>query len=120
MLYWSTVAASFILVVTVIMLIRRGSLSEQHGLGWLGVSVAIAALALVPGVLDGLASLFGVKDAPNLLFGAAFYGLILIVLRLQTQLSQLSRRERTLAQELAVTRLELEQLRDSGRPRDAN
>ena len=108
MLQAVTILATLSLLLMIISLMRKGSLREEHALGWLGGTLAVAVVVLFPGLLNEVAQLMGIRNPPNLLLGFAMYVLALITLRQQVQISQIRDREKVLAQELAILRLEIQ------------
>ena len=102
----AAVIAAGTLLVLVVVLVRRGALREELALVWLLATAVLIAMAIVPALLGSAAAWIDVADPTNLLFGAAMYGLALLALLQQVQISRIRDRERKLAQEIAILRLE--------------
>ena len=104
----------------ILRLVRRRELRGKYSLLWLAVGVFGLVIALVPGLLDDVADWFDVGYPPAILFVIAIAFLVLVVVHLSWELTRLEDRTRTLAQELAMLREELEPRRtDTGAPADA-
>jgi hypothetical protein len=92
----------------ILRLVRRRELRGKYSLLWLAVGIFGLVIALVPGLLDDVADWFGVGYAPAILFVIAIAFLLLVVVHLSWELTRLEDRTRTLAQELAMLRHDLE------------
>lgn len=92
-------------------LLRHGSMKEKYTLVWLLAAVATLVVAVFPALLDSLADVFHVKDGANLLFMVAGIAMMLICVQLSVEASTQAYRTRTLAEDIALLRLEVEQQR---------
>lgn len=100
--------AAFAVLGVMVELLRRRQLREKYAVLWLAVSLAVALLALVPGLLAGAASAVGVKTPVNLLFFVSTLVLLLVSVHLSWECSRLEEETRTLAEEVALLRLHME------------
>jgi len=100
------------MVVLILWMIRRDRLPVSHSLWWLTVSVMIALLGLMPGLLDGLARMVGIAYPPSLLFVLAILTLLIKVLLEDLELTTNRRRLLRLAQKTAILEEEVRQLRE--------
>ncbi|WP_237198257.1 DUF2304 domain-containing protein [Rothia nasimurium] len=100
---------SVLIFVMVFAQVRNQKMKEKYAALWLLVSAAIIVLALFPHLLGTLADLTGVIVPVNLLFMLAIIMLIGICLHLTLDLSRLGEDTRTLAEEVAMLRAQLEQ-----------
>lgn len=89
--------------------VRNQKMKEKYAALWLLVSAAIIVLAVFPYLLEKLASFAGVVTPVNLLFMLAIVMLIGICMYLTLDLSRLGEDARTLAEEVAILRAQLEQ-----------
>ena len=118
------IVGSSVILVLLFELLRRRHLREKYAVLWFAVAMGALVLTIFPGLLDVAAQAAGVKVPANLLFFAA--SMILLVLSLQHsyELGRLEDKVRTLAEELALLGLEVEQRPDgttpdgAGGPRD--
>lgn len=98
-----------VLVVILSMLLRR-TLREKYAVFWLIIGVIGLVLALVPSLLEWLASVLGVAVPSNLLFVLAIVLLVGVAVHLSWELSTAEDEIRRLAEEQAISRAEIEQL----------
>lgn len=105
------VAGSASVLLAVVELIRRGRLKERYALLWLAASAVMLVLSLSRGILEAIARLVGIFYAPSLLFLVAFVFLLLITLHFSAVISGLSEKNKRLAQEVALLREALDELR---------
>jgi hypothetical protein len=97
-------------VVTLVLLfemMRRQRLREKYAVFWAVVAVLTLVVATVPAVLDRAAALVGVAVPANLLFFVASMLLLVVSVQHSSELGKLEDRTRTLAEEVALLRLEL-------------
>lgn len=102
------VALSLLLVAVVLWLVKRRTLREEYTPIWLGVALGITALSLSPSLLDLLTRSIGAWTPSSALFFFGELFLVAICLNYAVRLSKLTLQLKNLAQELAVTRAELE------------
>lgn len=93
----------------VVELLRRRHLRGKYAVLYLGLSLVAAVFAVVPSTLGALADLAGVQLPANLLFFGALITLLLISMQLAYESGRLEEETRTLAEEVALLRLEVEQ-----------
>ncbi|MCY3779600.1 MAG: DUF2304 domain-containing protein [Chloroflexi bacterium] len=106
-----TVGAALIALLVVLELVRRRRLSEEYSLLWLGTAVIMLILGLWRDLLHSLAALVGIYDPSNLLFLLAALFMLFIQLYFSTVITRLTQESKESAQQIALLRLELEQLR---------
>jgi hypothetical protein len=92
----------------ILRLVRRRELRGKYSLLWLAVGIFGLVIAFVPGLLDDVADWLDVAYPPAILFVIAIAFLLLVVVHLSWELTRLEDRTRTLAQELAMLRQDLE------------
>jgi len=95
----------------VLYLVRFQRLSLRDSLLWLLSTGLVLVLALFPGLLQNLARAIAVQVPSNALFALAIVYLTLNVLSLTIALANASTRTRRLAQECALLRAEMDELR---------
>lgn len=105
------VGASIIALLIVLELVRRRHLSEQYSLLWLGTAVVMLVVGAWRDLLHSLAALVNIHHPPNLLFLLAALFLLFIQLYFSTVITRLARESKEAAQQIALLRLELSQLR---------
>jgi hypothetical protein len=103
-------AAGLLVLVLMVSLLRRRQLKEKYAVLWLVASVPIGVLAVFPGSLDAVAGVLGVADPVNLLLFLAVLVLLGVCVHLSWETSRLEDETRTLAEEVALLRLQVERL----------
>lgn len=92
-------------------LLRRGALREKYAVLWLFFSGAALFFAVFPKALDWLSRVLGVAEPVNLLFFVTVVLLVLVSVQLSYELSRHEMRIRRLAEEIALLRNEIEEIR---------
>jgi hypothetical protein len=105
------VGASIIALLIVLELVRRRHLSEEYSLLWLGTAIAMLVVGMWRDLLHSLAALVNIHHPPNLLFLLAVLFLLFIQLYFSTVITRLTRESKEAAQQIALLRYELSQLR---------
>ncbi|MFQ5328590.1 MAG: DUF2304 domain-containing protein [Thermodesulfobacteriota bacterium] len=105
-----SIGGSLLLLITIVELIRRGMLKERYALLWLFSSVVILILSIWRKLLDKVAVWLGIVYPPSLLFLVAFLFLLLIILHFSVVVSNLSERNKVLAQDLALIRAKFDEM----------
>lgn len=96
-------------------MMRRRRLREKYAVFWVLVAFVTLLVAIFPDLLFWAANLVGVKVPSNLLFFGASMVLLLVSIQHSYELGRVEERTRTLAEEVALLRMELE-LRGEGEP----
>lgn len=102
-------------LVIVFEMLRRRRLRGKYAVLWLAVAVGSLLLTLVPGALRALSDLVGVEVPANLLFFLALLLLLLTNIQHSYEVGRLEEKTRTLAEEIALLRLETEPRDESHR-----
>ncbi|MEV1332517.1 DUF2304 domain-containing protein [Micromonospora costi] len=97
-----------ILLATIIELLRRRQLREKYGMLWLGVLVIVIPLALFPRLLDNVAGMLGVASGVSLVLFLGIVFLLLVCVHLSWEVSALEEETRTLAEDFALLRAEID------------
>lgn len=100
---------SLITLVVLFELLRRRRIREKYALLWVLVAVLTLIVALLPDTLTWASELVGVAVPANLLFFLASMLLMLVSIQHSHDLGRLDERTRSLAEEVALIRLQLEQ-----------
>jgi hypothetical protein len=96
------VAASGLLFLVVLELVRRRRLLERYALLWLLSAWVLLALAIWQGLLSDLARVIGIIYPPNALFLIAFGFVLVLLLHFSLAVSRLTDQTKVLAQRLAI------------------
>ena len=105
------VVGSVVVLVAIVEMMRRHRLREKYAVIWFFVAAGVLTLALFPALLSRTAELVGVQVPANLLFFVGSLVLLVLTLQHSYELGRLEERTRTLAEELALLRLELTEQR---------
>ena len=98
------------IVALVIEMLRRKKLREKYAVLWLIVGVATLVLAAFPRLLNIVAEYVGVQIPSNLLFAMSILMLLGVCLHLSWEISVVEDETRTLAEEVAILRAQVESL----------
>lgn len=109
------VVGSVITLVVLFEMLRRHQLREKYAVFWVIVAVLAIVVAIFPKVLFWAAEVTGVEVPSNLLFFLASIVLLVVSIQHSYELGRLEERTRTLAEELALLRMETQ---DAQRRRD--
>lgn len=101
---------AFALLISVVELVRRRRLRERYSMLWLLTSVVILVLASNRGLLDLIARAMKIAYPPSALFVVVFGFLLVITLHFSTVISRLTKENESLAQEMAILRLQISKL----------
>ncbi|MEO8827843.1 DUF2304 domain-containing protein [Lapillicoccus sp.] len=117
--YPFALVVAVLLLLALFWLLRTQRLREKYSVLWFGVIVGVVLLTFVPSITGGLTALVGVTTPINLIFILAFLVLLVVCIQLSIEISHLEESARTVAEEVALLRLELEQrLRDTAQSKD--
>jgi hypothetical protein len=100
-----------IIAIFVFVLLRQRRLREKYAAIWILVSLGVVVLAAFPRLTFWLAEVTRVSTPANLLFGLAIAVLLAVCIQLSTEVSALEEETRTVAEELALLRLEVQTMR---------
>jgi hypothetical protein len=103
------VAGSITTLILLFELLRRKHLREKYAILWAAVAVLTLVVAAFPQLLFWMSDLLGVEVPANLLFFVASLVLLGISVHHSYELGRLEDRTRTLAEEVALLRLRLEE-----------
>lgn len=114
----------FALVVAVLLLgalfwlLRTQRLREKYSVLWFAVIVGVVLLTFVPAITGWITGVVGVTTPINLVFILAFLVLLVVCIQLSIEISTLEESARTVAEEVALLRLELERRTGGAAPPD--
>ena len=101
------------IVVMVFTQVRNQKMKEKYAALWIIVSLVIIVLVALPSLLFWLADLVGVITPVNLLFLLAILLLIAVCLHLTFEVAKLNEDTRILAEEAAINRMEISEMRST-------
>lgn len=105
------------LAAVILVLLRRDRLYVYHAMFWLLVAAIAAVLGLMPGTIDGIASLLGIAYPPAALL--LLTALILFIKALYADIThtRLERQQRRLNQRVAMLEAKIESTLDKATTR---
>jgi hypothetical protein len=95
----------------IVELSRRRQLREKYAVVWLSVCVVVAVIAIAPGLFNHAAHAMGIISPPDLLTVLATLFLLVVCVYLSWELGRMEDKTRLLAEEVALLRNGLEELR---------
>ena len=96
------IALSVVMLIVVLVLLRFYFLPEKYAVIWLLASVISLVLSIFPGILNAVSSFFGISQPINLLFFAAFFIVLLLLMQLSLELARTRDELRKVVQSLAI------------------
>lgn len=96
------IAASGLMLLAILELVRQRRLLERYALLWLFSAVVLLILAIWRGFLEDIARFIGVAYPPNALFFIAFAFVLVLLLHFSIAVSRLTDQTKVLAQRLAL------------------
>lgn len=110
--YVFAVVASLGVIAFLVALLRSRRMREKYAFLWIALGVVVAVMAGFPDLVIGLTRLVGIQTPINLLFAGALIVLLLVCVQLSVEVSGLEEETRTLTEEVALLRLDVERAVD--------
>lgn len=102
--------AAAIILLTLFDMLRRNRLREKYAIWWFVIAIAALATAVFPPLLSSAADLLGVQVPSNLAFFLGSLVLLAMSLQHSVELGKLQAQTRTLAEEVALLNLRLDEV----------
>lgn len=109
------VVGSMSLIATVLWLVRRRALREEHTPIWIAISTGLAVVSIVPGLLRTITQWVGAWTTSSALFFLGEVCLVLLCLSFAVRLSRTSMQLKSLCQEVAILRTALDEIEGGGK-----
>jgi len=109
--YLIALVGSVLILAAIVELLRRRQLKEKYAVLWLLVGLVLVVFTAFPALLTRISSALGVAVPTNLLFFVAILFLVGVVLHLSWEASRLENETRKLAEDVAILRLDLAELK---------
>lgn len=93
---------SVVFLIIVLLLLRSYVLPEKYAIIWLLAAVASIILSAIPGILENVAAFFGVVQPVSLLFLAAFFVILVLLMQVTLELSRARDELRRFVQQQAI------------------
>ena len=107
-----TGAIGVVVAAIIIILMRRDRLHVTHGLGWVVIATGFALLGFAPGIIDQVATYFGVDYPPILALTLAIALLTIKILIMDIERSQIEVRNQRLVQKVAMLEADIKALQE--------
>jgi len=104
------IAVSILLFSFILWLIRSKKIKEEYSLLWIFFSLVFVVFSLWRGALETFAFQLGIAYPPAALFLILLMAIFLILIQFSIIISKLADNNKTLAQEIALLKFEIEQL----------
>ncbi|MCJ7438637.1 MAG: DUF2304 domain-containing protein [Acidimicrobiia bacterium] len=108
------IVLSALVIAFIVRLVRTRQLRAKYSVLWFSIGVLLAILAIFPDLLVALSDVFNIGYPPATFMLLAISFLLVLVLHFSWELSRLEDRTRTLAEEVALLRRDLEEQRLRG------
>lgn len=105
--YATVVVVCVVLVLALIFLLRTHRIREKYAAIWILLTIAVLLIGVFPQLAYWLSSLAGVRTPSNLVFALAILVLLAVAIQLSVEVSNLEEETRTLAEEIALLRLDV-------------
>ncbi|OYC97484.1 DUF2304 domain-containing protein [Microbacterium sp. Yaish 1] len=102
---------AIVVLAIIIGLLLRRQLREKYATLWLIIGLALLVISVFPGLLLQLTDVLGVQVPANLIFALSIVLLVGVALHLSWELSRAEDEIRRLAEEAAILRTDLDELR---------
>ncbi len=96
-------------------LILKGKLREEYAIFWIVSTITLVVFSLWRHGLTIIAHLVGVYLAPNLVFTAAIFAILVYLLHLSIVVSKLQHENKSLGQNLALLQKKIEALEEKSK-----
>lgn len=103
-----TIVINFFFILSIAYLIVKGKLREEYAIVWLVCTLFLGIFSVWRNGLEVLSRLFGVYEAPNLVFTGFIFIILIYLLHLSIVNSKLQKNLTRLAQEIALLKEENE------------
>lgn len=113
--YAFAVTAALALMAFLVVLLRSRRLREKYAFTWIIVGVVVLVLGAFPNLILWLTKMAGIQTPTNLLFAASLLVLLIVCIQLSVEITGLEEETRTLTEEVALLRLDVERSRSDGR-----
>ncbi|MEX3099904.1 DUF2304 domain-containing protein [Streptomyces sp. V2] len=110
-LWMLTSVTGVFLVLCIVELLRRRKLKEKYAFLWVFTGMVIIPLGFFPSGLDWVARNVGVRSGVSLILFLSVAFLFIVCLQLSWEVGHLEEEGRTLSEEVALLRIDVQELR---------
>ncbi|MDB5117034.1 MAG: hypothetical protein JWQ79_2526 [Mucilaginibacter sp.] len=105
-----TIMVSLLFLLYIARLIVKGKLREEYSIVWCVCTFILVIFSFWRDGLDVMSKLFGVFEAPNLVFTACIFAILVYLLHLSVISSKLHEQNKQMAQEIALLKEKINKL----------
>lgn len=109
-----TIIASLLFLTYITRLIIKGKLREEYSIVWIVCTIILILFSFWRNGLTVMANLFGVYEAPNLVFTGAIFAILIYLLHISVVVSKLQSQNKDLAQTIALMKEKMSQNTNEG------
>ncbi len=102
------IAISLTFLLYISYLIVKGKLREEYAITWIACTIILIIFSFWRNGLEVMSHVFGVYEAPNLVFTAAIFVILIYLLHLSVVNSKLHQNNKKLSQEIALLKERLD------------
>ncbi|MFI5151154.1 MAG: DUF2304 domain-containing protein [Bacteroidia bacterium] len=110
------ICTSVLFLLIIARLIIKGRLREEYAIVWIVSTLVLLVFSFWRDGLEVLSKLMGIIAAPNLVFTGAIFAILIYLLHLSMVVSGLQEQNKTLAQEIALTRQKMQEMEKDKHP----
>ena len=107
-----TIITSILFLALVSRLVVKGRLREEYSIAWLIFTAILVTFSFWDDGLRVLSNLFGVFIPANLVFTISIFVALVYLLHLSVVASKLQKQNKTMAQEMALMRIEMDEIKN--------
>lgn len=111
---WVSLCVNFVFLLIIIFLVRKRKLTEKFALIWMMIPVLLILFSTNRGLLEIMAALVGIYYAPAIMIPILFALFIIVSLYFTIKVSKAETQIKSLTQELALLRHQVEQQKQGG------
>jgi len=104
------IAFSLTIIVAMFLMVRARMIKEKYSLVWFLIGVFTLVMSIFKDLMDWFADLIGVYYAPSAFFAILIACAYFLLLNMSVSISGLKTQNKTLTQELGLTKLRLEEV----------
>ncbi|MDB5005354.1 MAG: hypothetical protein JWQ34_3579 [Mucilaginibacter sp.] len=97
-----TIITSLLFLLYISRLIIKSKLREEYAIVWCVCTFILVIFSFWRGGLEVMSKLFGVYEAPNLVFTACIFAILVYLLHLSVVASKLHKQNKQMAQDIAL------------------
>src|SRR6201986_4463994 len=105
-----TIIVSLLFLLYIARLIIKGKLREEYSIVWCICTLILVIFSFWRDGLNVMSKLFGVFEAPNLVFTACIFAILVYLLHLSVISSKLHEQNKQMAQEIALLKEKISKL----------